>query len=76
MSSVNKEKTIYYFDEDPGYDDLQKITKGFFRVMCTTDGRSVFINEAGEYTLPLNKQASDMFGLKMYGNIAIVGKLK
>jgi hypothetical protein len=76
MSSVNKEKTIYYFDEDPGYDDLQKITKGFFRVMYTTDGRSVFMNEAGEYTLPLNKQASDMFGLKMYGNIAIVGKLK
>jgi hypothetical protein len=44
--------------------------------MCTTDGRSVFMNETGEYTLPLNKQASDMFGLKMYGNIAIVGKLK
>ena len=44
--------------------------------MNTTDGRSVFMNEAGEYTLPLNKQASDMFGLKIYGNIVIIGKLK
>ena len=28
MSSVNKEKTIYYFEEDPGYEDLQKNNKG------------------------------------------------
>ena len=76
MSSVNKEKTIYYFDEDPGYKDLKKITKGYFTVMNTTDGRSVVMNEEGEYTLPLNKQAIDMFGLKIYGNIAIIGKLK
>ena len=76
MSSVNKEKTIYYFDEDPGYEVLQKITKGYFTVMSTIDGRSVFMNEAGEYTLPLNNQASNMFGLKIYGNIAIIGKTK
>ena len=76
MSSVNKEKTIYYFDEDPGYEYLQKITKGYFTVMNTTDGRSVFMNEAGEYTLPLNNEASNMFGLKFYGNIAIIGKIK
>jgi hypothetical protein len=76
MSSVNKEKTIYYFDDDPGYEKLQKITKGYFTVMNTTDDRSVFMNEAGEYTLPLNNQASNMFGLKIYGNIAIIGKIK
>jgi len=76
MSSVNKEKTIYYFEEDPGYEDLQKITKGYFTVMSTIDDRRVFMHESGEYTLPLNNQASNMFGLKIYGNIAIIGKIK
>jgi|TARA_B110000971_G_C19959286_1_gene477157 hypothetical protein len=76
MSSVNQEKTIYYFDEDPGYENIQKITDGYFRVMNTIDDRSVFMNESGKYTHNLNEQASNMFGLKIYGNIAIIGKTK
>tara|TARA_B110000977_G_scaffold20330_1_gene24392 strand:- start:444 stop:677 length:234 start_codon:yes stop_codon:yes gene_type:complete len=74
MSSINKEKTVYYFDADPGYEKLKTITKGYFTVMNTTDGRKMFMNEVGEYTLPLNVQASNMFRIKIYGNIAIIGK--
>ena len=70
---TNKEKTIYYFEEDPGYETLKKITKGWFTMINTNDGRSVFMNEEGEYKLPINKEASEMFGVKIYGNIAIVG---
>ena len=44
--------------------------------MSTIDDRRVFMHESGEYTLPLNNQASNMFGLKIYGNIAIIGKIK
>ena len=35
MSSekTKKPKTIYYFDEDPGYETLKKITQGYFEVL-------------------------------------------
>ena len=29
----NKEKTIFYFQEDPGYDTLKEITKGYFTTL-------------------------------------------
>ena len=71
---TNNEKTIFYFDEDPGYEKLQEITKGHFTAMKLTDNRILFLNETGEYHLPINKEATVMFGIIMYGNIAIVGK--
>ena len=71
---TNEERTIYYFDEDPGYEKLQEITKGYFTTMKLADNRILFFNEAGEYHLPINKEATVMFGIIMYGNIAIVGK--
>ena len=76
MEKKSDEKTIYYFDEDPGYETLQKITKGYFTVLDTTDGRTMFLNESGQYHLPVNDQASEIFGIKIYGPIAIVGKIK
>jgi len=75
MSSEEKPKTIYYFDEDPGYEALQKITQGYFEVLKLMDGRDMFLNETGRYNLPLNEEASNMFKFKIYGNIAIVGKV-
>ena len=69
----NKEKTIYYFDKDPGYETLQSITKGFFTTLKTSDGRIIFMNENGENHLNINKEATTMFGIIMYGPIAIVG---
>ena len=75
MSSEEKPKTIYYFDEDPGYETLQKITQGYFEVLKLMDGRDMFLNETGRYNLPLNEEASNMFKFKIYGNIAIVGKV-
>jgi len=75
MSSQEKPKTIYYFDEDPGYETLQKITQGYFEVLKLMDGRDMFLNETGMYNLPLNEEASNMFKFKIYGNIAIVGKV-
>ena len=69
----NKEKTIYYFDEDPGYEILKTITRGFFTTLKTADGRIIFMNENGENHQNINKEATTMFGLVMYGPIAIVG---
>ena len=52
MSSLKrKPKTIYYFDEDPGYEALQKITQGYFEVLKLMDGRDMFLSEDGRYRL-------------------------
>ena len=72
---TNKEKTIFYFEKDPGYETLKKITQGWFTMLNTTDNRTVVMNEEGEYGLPINQEATNMFGIKIYGNIAIIGKL-
>jgi len=74
MSEENP-KTIFYFDEDPGYETLKKITQGYFQVLKLIDGRDLFLSEDGIYRLPINVEASNMFKFKIYGNIAIVGKL-
>ena len=71
----DKPKTIFYFDEDPGYETLKKITEGYFEVLKLVDGRDLFLSEDGMYRLPINIEASNMFKFKIYGNIAIVGKL-
>ena len=68
-------KTIFYFDEDPGYETLKKITQGYFEVLKLVDGRDLFLSEDGMYRLPINIEASNMFKFKIYGNIAIVGKI-
>ena len=74
--STNPEKTIYYFDKDPGYTALQAITKGYFTTLKMADGRTIFLNENGENHLPINKEATLRFGIVMWGNIAIVGEPK
>ena len=67
-------KTIYYFDDDPGYEKLQEITGGYLTTLPLTDGRTMFLNESGEHTCKINNEASNMFGIVIFGNIAIVGK--
>ena len=42
---TNKEKTIYYFKKDPGYDTLKRITQGWFTILKTNDNRSIYLNE-------------------------------
>ena len=69
----NIEKTIFYFDKDPGYDTLKEITKGYFTTLKKADGKTIFLSEDGEHRLPINKEATVMFGIVIYGNIAIVG---
>jgi len=76
MSIQEKPKSIYYFDEDPGYETLQKITQGYFEVLKLMDGRDMFLNESAMYRLPLNEEASNIFKFKIFGNIAIVGKVQ
>ena len=39
------------------------------------DGPDMFQNETGMYNQPLNEEASNMFKFKIYGNVAIVGKI-
>ena len=75
MSTEEKSKTIYYFDEDPGYEALQKITQGYFEVLKLIDGRDMFLSEDGRYRLPLNIEASNMFKFEIYGNFPIVGEV-
>ena len=64
MSSEEKPKTIYYFDEDPGYETLQKITQGYFEVLKLIDGRDMFLSEDGRYRLPLNIEITICLNLK------------
>ena len=73
--TTNKEGTIYYFDVDPGYDTIKRITNGLFSVLHLVDGRTMFINETGSLVSPINKEAGKTYGIKIYGNIVIVGKI-
>tara|TARA_B100001093_G_scaffold251826_1_gene241142 strand:+ start:1661 stop:1900 length:240 start_codon:yes stop_codon:yes gene_type:complete len=72
---TNKEGTIYYFDKDPGYDTIKRITNGLCSVLHLIDGRTLFVNERGNLVSPINNEASKMYGIKIYGNIVIVGKI-
>lgn len=74
--TTNKEKTIYYFQHDPGYDTIKRITNGEFTVLHLVDGRTMFVNERGNLVSPINNEASNMYGIKIYGNIVIVGQIK
>ena len=69
----NNEKTIFYFKKDPGYDTLQNIIGGYFTTLKLIDDKTMFLREDGEYTCKLNQEASQMFRIKLYGNIAIIG---
>tara|TARA_X000000368_G_scaffold354563_1_gene296091 strand:- start:253 stop:492 length:240 start_codon:yes stop_codon:yes gene_type:complete len=73
--TTNKEESIYYFDVDPGYDAIKRITNGLCTVLHLVDGRTMFVNESGNLVSPLNNEASNMYGIKIYGNIVIVGKV-
>mgnify|MGYP001159618383 CR=1 FL=1 len=73
--TTNNEKTIYYYHKDPGYDTIKRITNGLFSVLHLVDGRTMFINEKGYLVSPINNEATNMFGIKIYGNIVIVGKI-
>lgn len=69
----NQENEIVYFKEDPGYDIIVRITGGFFTTLQLADGGIMFLRENGEYTCNLNKTATEMFKIKIYGKIVIVG---
>ena len=73
--TTNKEKTIYYFPNDPGYDIIKRITNGDFTVLHLVDGRTMFVNERGNLVSPINNEASKMYGIKIYGTIVIVGQI-
>ena len=73
--TTNKEGTIYYYDLDPGYDTIKRITNGLFSVLHLVDRRTMFINERGYLVSPINKEAGKIYGIKIYGNIVIVGKI-
>ena len=68
-----QESEIVYFDEDPGYDAITKITGGYFTTLPLADGGIMFLRENGYYTCNINKKATQMFKIKIYGRIVIVG---
>jgi hypothetical protein len=65
--------SIQYFDKDPGYETIKRITSGYFTSMPLLDGRILFLNENGMNDCEINEEASKMCGMVVYGNIAIVG---
>ena len=48
---------------------------GFFTTLSLADGRIMFLNETGEYHCKLNKEATKIYGIKIYGKIVIIGKI-
>ena len=71
--NIIQKKEIFYYDNDPGYHTIKDICQGNFTTLKMSDGRTIFLNETGQYHLPVNREATEMFGIIIYGDIVIVG---
>lgn len=74
MSETKKEdKEVYYFDKEPELSVIQKIVNGYFEVINLPNNLSMYVNEQGILMgLPINKEASEIAGFKIYGKVLIV----
>jgi hypothetical protein len=64
---------IIYYKEDPGYDTIVKIVGWKVKTLQLADGGVMFIRENGQNMCDINKTATDIFKIKIYGRIVIVG---
>ena len=69
----NQENEIVYFKEDPGYDVIVRITGWAVTTLQLADGGIMFLRENGQSSCDLNETATEMFKIKIYGRIVIVG---
>ena len=69
----NKKKCIYYYKEEPDLETIQKIVNGYFTIIMMDDNKKMYVNEEGKLRkLKLNKEASNLVGFKVYGNVLVV----
>ena len=70
----NKNKTIFYYQEEPDLETIQKIVEGYFTVVPLLDDKMMYVNEEGALkNLPVNSEASEIAGFKIYGKVLIIG---
>ena len=64
---------INYATSDPDIKKIQEIVGGYFAVIQLTENQIMYVNEEGELkNLTFNKEASDIAGTSVYGNVLIV----
>ena len=74
MTTHNKDKTIFYYQEEPDLETIQNIVEGYFAIIPLLDNKMMYVNEEGALkNLPINSQASEIAGFKIYGKVLIIG---
>jgi hypothetical protein len=70
----NKDKTIFYYPEEPDLDTIQKTVEGYFAIVPLLNNKMMYVNEEGALkNLPINSEASEIAGFKIYGKVLIIG---
>lgn len=70
----NKDKTIFYYQEEPDLETIQNIVEGYFAIIPLLDNKMMYVNEEGFLkNLSVNSQASEIAGFKIYGKVLIIG---
>lgn len=74
MTTHNKDKTIFYYQEEPDLDTIQKTVEGYFAIVPLLDNKMMYVNEEGALkNLPINQEASQIAGFKIYGKVLFIG---
>lgn len=67
-------KKIHYYKTEPDFETIQKIVGGYFTIIVLENNKTMYVNEEGELNkLKINKEASQIVGYNIYGNVLIVG---
>ena len=70
----NNDKTIFYYPEEPDLETIQKTVEGYFAVVPLVNNKNMYVNEEGSLkNLPVNQEASEIAGFKIYGKVLIIG---
>lgn len=73
-SQQNKDKTIFYYQEEPDLETIQKTVEGYFTIVPLLNNKMMYVNEEGALkNLPVNQKASEIAGFKIYGKVLIIG---
>ena len=67
-------KKIHYYKTEPDFETIQKIVGGYFTIIVLENSKTMYVNEEGELKkLKINKEASQIVGYNIYGNVLIIG---
>ena len=74
ITQQNKDKTIFYYKEEPDLETIQKTVEGYFAIIPLLNNKMMYVNEEGALkNLPVNQEASEIAGFKIYGKVLIIG---